>query len=364
MTIVLARYGDPDAKKLLAGIDERYPFPFLESYHNYLRDCRRGDPVLAFSEDGFSCIPLRMFRIRVFRFAELMFPPVHDGETLDAEKEADFISTLVTSLTRLKCCDRLIQPPPHCLFRSVPKGATACGFGSYVLQLEGRSEDDLFAGLHSDHRRKIRLAAKARLHVDFGFHRVNDFYALYSRTMQRSNMPHVSFSECARFHERLASSNNVLCGMVYHGESPLGGLLIPYTRQGAYYLYGASAEEVTVAGAIKLLHWETIRLLMHHGVKRYNFVGTRLSDVCGSKLEHIQRFKSRFGGVLETGYLWKMDLLRQRARIFDFLVGLRKKTSWNKHATARDIIDQERLKSETKTAAPHTLSPTQRNRAL
>src|SRR4030095_8023638 len=111
-----------------------------------------------------------------------------------------------------------------------------------------------------------------------------------------------------------------LCATVYDAEgTALGGVFIAYTRYAAFYLHGGSTPDIAVPGAIRLLHWEAIRRLMNEGVQRYDFVGARLSDVSGTKLEAIQRFKSRFGSELVRGEIWKMDVSRSRTALYDSL---------------------------------------------
>jgi aminoglycoside 3-N-acetyltransferase len=91
------------------------------------------------------------------------------------------------------------------------------------------------------------------------------------------------------------------------------------------------------------LNWTTIQLLKKKGVKRYDFVGARLSHIAGSKLEGIQQFKRRFGAELEEGFLWKKDLDIFDCMVFDELVRFSYKLK--KQSPLLDIIDEEILKS-------------------
>ena len=102
--------------------------------------------------------------------------------------------------------------------------------------------------------------------------------------------------EClTSLYDVLAKANRILCAVVYHQDRPLGGVLVPWTHHSGHYTHGGSGEDVHPAGAVRLLHWEVIRKLRDLGVEYYDFVGARLSPVEGTKLEFIQRFKSRFG---------------------------------------------------------------------
>jgi hypothetical protein len=68
-----------------------------------------------------------------------------------------------------------------------------------------------------------------------------------------------------------------------------------------------------------------------------------LSDVRGTKLEFIQRFKARFGCELQQGWLWKADVHPARCRAWD---AMHRVNAWLKGRppAPADIIDQERAK--------------------
>ena len=137
--------------------------------------------------------------------------------------------------------------------------------------------------------------------------------------------------------------NNVLCGVSYVRGKPQAGLFIPYTAYSGYYLHGAMAAKMDNPGAMDYLQWEAIRILKIKDVKQYDFVGARLSNVTGTKLEGIQNFKKKFGGELLQGHLWKMDIDAMQCKIFD---GLLKVNRTLKGAVKhKDIIDEELEKS-------------------
>jgi lipid II:glycine glycyltransferase (peptidoglycan interpeptide bridge formation enzyme) len=117
---------------------------------------------------------------------------------------------------------------------------------------------------------------------------------------------------------------------------------MPFTRFGAFYLYGASADKIEVTGAMNYLHWQSILQMKEKGVKRYDFAGARLSDVSGTRLEGIQQFKARFGSALDEGFLWKKDLSYMPCHLFDNLLSFKLKLKRQK--VPKDIIDQEKMR--------------------
>ena len=348
--MILAEYGRPEHTKLLAGIDDRYPIFFLERYSSFRRGEGHSQFVLIMSDCGSICVPVRLssgrFFKALFRFkvAQFEYPPVKAGQRLEPPEEAQFLGSVIDYMRRSRLCHRVIQSPPHCVFKQAPPGATFCRFGSYVLNLRGRSEEELFEGMHPDHRREIKRAREKGTHVEFGLAQLDNCFRLCFETMQRSGLPFMYKSEFYALHNLLSSPPECsVCGVVYHQGIPLGALSIPFTKARAFYLSGGSAEQMTEPGANKLLHWETIRYLRLKGVAEYDFVGARLSDVRGTKLEHLQRFKARFGGNLEQGCLWKTDIAKPVAHLFDLLAALRRRLR-GEPAGAGDIIDQERRK--------------------
>ena len=75
------------------------------------------------------------------------------------------------------------------------------------------------------------------------------------------------------------------------------------------------------------------------GVREYDFMGARLNVEKGSKLEGIQRFKSRFGGELKKGYLWKYEINPIKTKTIYFLQKVIFKLKGQDYKG--DAIDQE-----------------------
>ncbi len=286
-------------------------------------------------------LPLRLFNNRLLRLGQLLSPPMQDGQRLSAEMESQFLEQLIELLRRERICDRLVQPPNDCLFAAAPARAQQCEFGSYVLPLAGRTEDDVLKAMHSHHRHVIRKAVRRGATVRMGREQLAAFYDNHAETMARSGLACSSREYFEQLYDQLSVNDNVICAVVYSPQDAvLGGLLAPVTRYAAYYLFGGSCDDVSVPGAIRLLHWEVIRELLRRGVRQYDFVGARLRDVEGTKLEFIQRFKARFGSELRRGVLWKMDLCKPKTRLYATLDFVRR-ASRGFPQPVYDIIDQE-----------------------
>lgn len=319
----------------------QYPYVFHPAYLDFLEQQPARRALYAVSSDGKARLPLLVKSARVFRLGQIMSPPLRCGVQLSAEEERSFHEAMIDSLRRDRICHRLIQPTTNCVFQCPPPGARACRFGSYRLALENRSEEDILHAMHTTHRYQIKTALRKRAEVRFGREQLRPFFDLHSATMRRSNFGYDSWEFFEGLFSVLLDVDSVCCAVVYSGESPMAGALVPLTRHGGYYSYGGSAAEVEPKGAVKLLHWEVIRQLRQRGVGFYDFVGARLSNVAGTKLEGIQRLKARFGGALVKGCLWKSDITPKVARLFDLAVAVQRTIRHSGQMQFPDIIDQE-----------------------
>lgn len=128
-----------------------------------------------------------------------------------------------------------------------------------------------------------------------------------------------------------------------NGEEIQGcAVLLWRTGSSSYYLHGGSCSHPH-SGALNFLHWEAIKKMKARGVLKYDFVGARVSPEPGSKLEGIQRFKSRFGGEMKVGYMWRYVNRPLRYKLYTLMLNSYMK--YVKHDnTFSDIIKEERAK--------------------
>ncbi|MHB8262055.1 MAG: lipid II:glycine glycyltransferase FemX [Bacteroidia bacterium] len=329
----------------IIGIDEIensqiYPYFYLKEYIYFIKNEESKD-VLFFTDELENTITCKTWKNKFLKLIQPTYPPLSKrGERLSEQQEQDFLNKWVEFLSENKLTHRISQPENFAIFKTIPNHSVYAPFGTYYLNLEKKTEDELFKNLHTKHRNVIKNAEKNKVELKYGKECINDFYSLYKQTMKRANMYCQDISYFNNFYNSLAE--NSICGVAYYNSIPQGGLFMPYTKFGAFYLYGSSAEKVEINGAITYLHWNTIKLLKQKGVKRYDFVGARLSDVSGTKLKGIQQFKERFGAELENGFLWKKDLDKLTCNLFDSLVILKLRLKNQK--PPMDIIEQEREK--------------------
>jgi hypothetical protein len=265
-----------------------------------------------------------------FRYALLPVQATRLGEG----EEAGFYLSLVKYGRELGW-DFIGQSPSTALFAATPDGAVAARFGSYVIDL-AKTEEELWAGVHSKHRNVIRNAQRRRVVVKAGKEYAAAAFDLIKRTMGRSQMGFVEEKRYFRFLDEASDNVEVFCS--FDDGQIQGCAIIPFSQFSGYYLWGGSVGR-TSPGSINLMHWVVMQTLKEKGCRSYDFVGARLRPRRGSKIEGIQRFKERFGGEFRKGYLWKYPIRRGRCALYESLARIR---GIGTDRFRGDIIDQER----------------------
>ncbi|HXP51636.1 MAG TPA: peptidoglycan bridge formation glycyltransferase FemA/FemB family protein [Bacteroidia bacterium] len=314
------------------------PYFFSEGYESFITESNKDNYLLFFSESAKALMPVRKYTIKTFTILQVIYPPVTiTGQRLSLEDEKQFLNEFVELVKNQKLSIRIVQSYSYAVFQSVPDGSVSCPFGTYVIDLT-KSGNELFSLIDPKGRNKIRNAQKNEVDLKWGVDRIGDFYTLYKSTMERSKM-YVDPIEYFKQMIKCLGGQNILCGVSYVDDKPQAALFIPFTLYSGYYLHSAMAEKMANPGAMDYLQWEAIRMLKANGVKQYDFVGARLSDVKGTKLEGIQNFKKKFGGELVKGYLWKMDIDSLQCTLFDGLLKVNRTLKGAKQH--KDIIDEE-----------------------
>jgi hypothetical protein len=249
------------------------------------------------------------------------WPLVYKGEFLNC----------VVDYMRDKGYDFIIQPATNAIFDICPDNCISTPFGTYVIDLDIEA-DELWSNVSSKHRNRIRKAQKEGVRIERGVQYTDIAYDLMKNTMLRSNKTFQSHAKFKRLADSLGDNLEIFVALL---DGQLQGCAaIPYSNYSAYCLYAGSIENLT-NGAMNLLHWEAMQYFKSLGVKRYDFVGARISPKPGSRLEGIQAFKKKFGAEMKTGFLWKMPINQKKYNLFNLLLYVKDKG----HC---DIIDEER----------------------
>ena len=220
-------------------------------------------------------LPCLLRKGKLLNTIQLLYAPVNvKGELVISENEKEILDVFVAALMKDKKVDRILQPAVWSLFQGFPENSTVAPFGSYQINLEN-SEEELWKALHSKHRNVVRNAEKKGASILSGEEAIARFYKLYKGTMERNDM----FLEPQSYFEKLGASQvPYYCGVVHDDNHDIGGVFIPYTQHGAYYVYGGSEARISLTGAMNFLHYKAMLALKGEGVELYDFVGARFSN--------------------------------------------------------------------------------------
>jgi lipid II:glycine glycyltransferase (peptidoglycan interpeptide bridge formation enzyme) len=169
-----------------------------------------------------------------------------------------------------------------------------------VLSLEG-DENSLLAAMKPKTRYNIRLAEKKGVQVREGSAvDLGRWYDLYRETAGRDGISLHGFAYYLRLFE--------LAG-AYPGRRPelrlllaeaedrlLAGIIIAVFGTQAFYLYGASSNEMRNYMASYLLQWRAMLLAKSLGARVYDLFGIPPRDDPGHAMYGLFRFKTGFGG--------------------------------------------------------------------
>jgi len=317
--------------KELDFLTEEFPFPFTKGFSEYCS--------IYFLQNKHGIAPVEIYNSKFLKLARFHFAPLNNlAQTLTAEEELNFCKEVIAFIKAQNLADKIVQPTNYCLFQSAPANSVSSPFGSYEIILLDKTEEELLAAMQGRYRSAIRQLDS--LNVEIRYNELDVFYNLHHQTMRRTNAYSEGLEDLKSMQQFLPK--NTMVATIYINNELQGGLFLVYTNYSAYYLHGASTDTTQASGAIKYLHYKMMCLLKQKGVQRYDFVGARLSDVSGTKLEGIQNFKKRFGSELKHGYLWKQEINALKCKSYNALLNF--KLSLKGQKMPLDIIDQERKK--------------------
>jgi lipid II:glycine glycyltransferase (peptidoglycan interpeptide bridge formation enzyme) len=267
-------------------------------------------------------------------FSKLVFTSetisINTKENIENEKL--FLNSVVEKVKELNV-DLISQPLASVVFKNIYNNSKSIKWGSYIVDLT-ISEEDIMKNIHSKHRNVIRKAIKDGVIVE----ETRDMEIIYNNikeTMIRQNRAYPSINDLNKIKAFTAFF------IAKKDDIVQGCSVLPFNKFGAMYLYGGSIFR-PYNGSLNFMHYKAMLILKEKGVTQYDFMGARPNVEVGSKLEGIQRFKSRFGGELKEGYLWKYELNPKKV----FFMNLLQKMIFRLKGKvySGDAIDQESKK--------------------
>lgn len=168
---------------------------------------------------------------------------------------------------------------------------------NYILELNGRSEEELLESFKSKCRYNIRLAQRKGVVCGvYGKERLGDFQKLMEETGERDGF-HVRTQE---YFARMLDSLGDRCRLYlcdYQGQPLSGAVSVQYGGR-TCYVYGASTAAHREVMPNYLMQWEMIRWAAESGCEIYDFQGVPCWYDPAHPNYGVYRFKTGFNGRL------------------------------------------------------------------
>ncbi|NPV84042.1 MAG: peptidoglycan bridge formation glycyltransferase FemA/FemB family protein [Candidatus Aminicenantes bacterium] len=285
-----------------------------------------------FREDGKLefILPYTIIKKAFLRLVRFRVETIKLNLTSSLLEEKEFLNSCVNYF-RSKGADVIMPATTNSIFQTFPDGAIAAPYGTYIIDLK-QSEETLWKNIERITRQNIKRATKLGVMIEKYAGPLEPIYKLIRSTFKRSSLPFMDFNSFTRFCEGLAEYGQILRA---HLDGEMQSCVVfAYSNYCAYAVYAGNADHL-VQGANKLLYWEAICHFKNLGVRRYDFVGTRINPAKGSKQEALSTFKKHFGCTLVQGYIWKYPLNRFKYNLYSLGAKLR---------SGGDIVDAEKHK--------------------
>lgn len=168
---------------------------------------------------------------------------------------------------------------------------------NYILELQGRSEEELLQSFKSKCRYNIRLAQRKGVTCGIGGkERLGDFQRLMEETRTRDGFEMRSQEYFSRMMDALGKNCRLyLCE--YQGQPLSGAICVQYGGR-TCYVYGASSSAHREVMPNYLMQWEMIRWAVESGCEIYDFQGVPYWDDPSHPNYGVYRFKTGFNGRL------------------------------------------------------------------
>lgn len=177
----------------------------------------------------------------------------------------------------------------------------------FRLDLRGKTEEDLMAGLSQKHRYNLRLAARRGVKVHIcGQEMVPAFSSLMEQTAARDGFTPRGQGYFSSLLKNLGEHARLY--MAFFQGQPIAGAIAIHFGGKVWYLYGASANVHRNAMPNYPLQWAMICWGLETGSDTYDFRGISGNLDPKDPLYGLYQFKRGFGGAF-TEFVGEMDLV-------------------------------------------------------
>ena len=181
----------------------------------------------------------------------------------------------------------------------------------FRLNIEGKTEDEVFASFHSKHRYNVRVALKHNVEIKIcGSEEAGTFYEIMQETGERDNFAIRSKEYFAKILDTFGEDARLYMAY-YEGESIAGTLCVRWGNK-VWYFYGGSLSKHRRVMPNYLLQWEMVRWAIESGCDIYDFRGVSGDLDENNPLYGLYRFKKGFNGEF-IEFMGESDLILKPA---------------------------------------------------
>lgn len=182
----------------------------------------------------------------------------------------------------------------------------------HILELKGKSADQIWEGYEQSLQRNIKKAMKSDLVFEAAKTRkeVEQFYRLYLASMKRNKaLAKYPLELFYGIFDLLVPGHADLL-FARHQDQPIAGVLMVYSEDTAHYFHGGSATEHLDLRPNDLLFHRAIQLSQEKGKSYFDFFG---SD---KRFSSLIRFKDKWGTRREDLFSFHRDMGLLRPVVF------------------------------------------------
>lgn len=193
----------------------------------------------------------------------------------------------------------------------------------YVLELDGREKDELFADFRTDHRQRIRRAMRDGVKLrELGDDELEILKQIVAESGERHGFQEPDLEYFQSMKRVFGDKIKFMVAEVEIDDKtvPLVAAMFVNDGRELVYLYSGSVRQYQKYGGAHLLQWQMIQEAMDTGCERYNFYGVKPVEGNG-----VYNFKQGFRGhveellgtfVLPIGFWGKLYVSRLKPREF------------------------------------------------
>ncbi len=181
----------------------------------------------------------------------------------------------------------------------------------FRINIDGRSEDEIFSSFASKHRYNVRVALKHGVEVKIcSSEKKEEFFEIMQVTGERDNFAIRSADYFGKILD--VFGENARLYMAYYEEKPIAGTLAVRWGNKVWYFYGGSLSSHRNVMPNYLLQWEMIKWAIESGCDIYDFRGVSGNLDESNPLYGLYRFKKGFNGDF-IEFAGEMDLILKPA---------------------------------------------------